>query len=278
MSFIGFTGGVKGWKFMRNINTIFHATKAVFNENMYPQCPDGSHVNIPAIETGVLPPPDSYLDRDNNIPPEDDDQPPPPPPAEIDLIWHQQGASWLYMPDAPNGSGGFDSQSPSLPPSPGLSYRTPRTPSSRHRSVTLSHHSLGNTSLRSRTLMEPDHSASCLTEVSKSQPVFHDTDFGARWEYEIMMSDGTVQHHPVSPSTVSQLMIPITMSDGTIWHRPASPPTVSRAMARHQALESPLAPRSMAIPETEIASYPQEWCDGARSSKYSFIPSYQGWR
>ena len=146
MSFIGFTGGVKGWKFMRNINTIFHTTKAVFDENMYSQCPDGSRVNIPAIETGVLPPPDSYLDRDNNIPPEDGDQPPPPPPAEIDLIWHQQGASWLYMPDAPNGSGGFDSQPPSLPPSPRLSYHTPRTPSSRHRSVTPSHHSSGNTS------------------------------------------------------------------------------------------------------------------------------------
>ena len=100
---------------------------------MYPRCPDGSHVNILAIETGVLPPLDSYLDRDNNIPLEDGDQPPPPPPAEIDLIWHQQGASWLYVPDAPNESGGFDSQPPSLPPSPGLSYCTPRTPSLRHK-------------------------------------------------------------------------------------------------------------------------------------------------
>ena len=95
-------------------------------------------MNIPAIETGVLPPLDSYLDRDNNIPPEDGDQPPQPLPAEIDLIWHQQGASWLYVPDAPNESGGFDSQPPSLPPSPGLSYCTPTTPSLRHRSATLS--------------------------------------------------------------------------------------------------------------------------------------------
>ena len=99
---------------------------------MYPQCPDGSRVNIPAIETSVLPPPDSYLDRDNNIPPEDGDLPPPPLPAEIDLIWHHQGASWPYVPDAPNGSGGFDSKPPSQPPSPGLSYCTPRTPSLRH--------------------------------------------------------------------------------------------------------------------------------------------------
>ena len=53
---------------------------------MYPRCPDESRVNIPAIETSVLPPPDSYLDRDNNIPPEDGDQPLPPPPVEVDPI------------------------------------------------------------------------------------------------------------------------------------------------------------------------------------------------
>ena len=42
-------------------------------------------------------------------------------------------------------------------------------------------------------------------------------------------------------------------------------------------MESPLAPRSTAIPQHEIASYPQEWREGTRSGKYSFIPSYQGW-
>ena len=42
---------------------------------MYPQCPDGSCVNIPAIETGVLLLPDGYLNRDDNIPLEDDDAP-----------------------------------------------------------------------------------------------------------------------------------------------------------------------------------------------------------
>ena len=68
-------------------------------------------------------------------------------------------------------------------------------------------------------------------------------------------------------------------TDGTIaWHRPASPSTVSRVMACRLLMESPLAPRSMAIPRHEIASYPQEWREGARSGKYSFIPSYQGWR
>ena len=40
------------------------------------------------------------------------------------------------MLDAPRGNDGDDSQPPSLPPSLGLSYRTPRTPSLRHRSVT----------------------------------------------------------------------------------------------------------------------------------------------
>ena len=51
----------------------------------------------------------------------------------------------------------------------------------------------------------------------------------------------------------------------------------SRAAARRQALESPLAPQSLAIPQSEIASYPREWHNGARSGKYSYIPSYQGW-
>ena len=223
----------------------------------------------------------------NNIPLEDGDQPPPPPPAEIDPIWHHQDAFWPYVPDAPNGSGGFDSQPPSQPPSPGLSYRTPRTSSLRHRSATpshhssgndtLHHHSSGNTSARSQTLTEPDPSAS-VTEVLRSQPIFTDTGLGLRWEYEVVMADGATQCRPVSPPTASKLMIPITVADGTIWHCPVSPPTVSRVMARCQALESPLAPRSTAIPQHEIASYPQEWHEGARSGRYSFIPSYQGWR
>ena len=106
------------------------------------------------------------------------------------------------MPDALEGSGGFDSQPPSQPPSPGLSYHTPRTPSLRHRSVTPSQHpfrntgsrhtSSGSTSARSRTLTElgiPTYEQ----EVSQTQPkLFHDST-GARWEYEITMGDGTTQ-------------------------------------------------------------------------------------
>ena len=243
-------------------------------------------MNILAIEIGVLPPLDSYLDRDNNIPPENGDQPPPPLPVEIDPILHNQGAYWPYVPYAPDGSGGFDSQPPSQPLSPGLSYCTPRTPSSRHRSVTLSHHSSGNTgschdssgntSTRSRTLTELGVPAS-EQEVSKTQPKFLNDSSGARWEYEIMMADGTTWPRPVSPYTADQLRILITVGDGTVGCRPASPPTVSRVMAHRQLMESSLAPRSMAIPQHEIASYPQEWREGARSGKYSFFPSYQEW-
>ena len=115
-------------------------------------------------------------------------------------------------------------------------------------------------------------------EVSRTQPKFLNDSSGARWEYEITMADGSTWHCSVSPHTADQLWIPITVGDGIVWRHPASPPTVSRAMAHCQLLESPLAPRSMAIPQHEIASYPQEWREGARSGKYSFIPSYQGWR
>ena len=137
-------------------------------------------------------------------------------------------------------------------------------------------------------LTEPIDTPSHLTEISRSQPVFTDYDFGVQWEYEVMMSDGTTQICPVSPPMFNKLMTPITMLDGTTRLRPVSPLTIdrlipphreetSRAAARRQALESPLAPQSSAIPQTEIASYPQEWHDGACSGRYSHIPSYQGW-
>ena len=168
------------------------------------------------------------------------------------------------MPDTYDESGGFDSQPPSQSPSPGLSYRTPRTPSSRHRSVTLSHHSFrdtgsrhtssGSTSARSRTLTEPGIPAS-EQEVSQTQPVLRHDETGARWEYEITMGDGTIWQRSVSPNTHDKLWIPMAGPDGTIArHCPASPSTVSRVMARRQLMESPLAPRSTAIPQHEIAS------------------------
>ena len=36
MMFVSITSSVKGWKFMCNTNTLFHATKAVFDENNFP--------------------------------------------------------------------------------------------------------------------------------------------------------------------------------------------------------------------------------------------------
>ena len=81
-------------------------------------------MNIPAIETGVLPPLDSYLDSDNNIPLEDGDQPLPPLPVETDSIWHH-GHPIPYVPDAPDNDDDGDSQPPITPLSPGLSYCTP---------------------------------------------------------------------------------------------------------------------------------------------------------
>ena len=258
---------------------------------MYPHCPDGSRVNIPAIETGVLPPPDSYLDnRENNIPPEDGDQPPPPPPAEIDSIWRDHGAFWPYVPNAPDGSGGFDSQPPSQPPSPGLSYQAPRTPSLRHRSVTPSHHSSrnsqprstqndpfsGNTRSRSRTLMEEGNSFppvqpwNVYDHYTPCQGVSQPNDYPQ--EYIDGLASGKYKDIPWY-FLWKKGAKPVLNPD---WVDPLA--ESSRAAARREALESPLAPRSTAIPQSEIASYPKEWRDGAHSSKYSYIPSYQGWR
>ena len=287
---------------MQNTNTIFHATKAVFDENMYPRCPDGSRVNIPAIETGVLPPPDSYLDRDNNIPPEDGDQPPPPLPAEIDPIWRDHGAFWPYVPNAPGGSGGFDSQPPSQPPSPGLSYQAP---SSRHRSVTSSHHSsgnsrprsthshpsTGNTGSRSQTLTEEGNpitgrpitpntydfdairrNAIEMTRASYTprRGIHQNDDYPQEWRDGL--ASGKYKDIPWYDQWKRGNSIPVLNPD---WVDPGA--ESSRAAAHCEALESPLAPRSLAIPQGEIASYPREWRDGARSGKYSYIPSYQGW-
>ena len=112
----------------------------------------------------------------------------------------------------------------------------------------------------------------------RTLPRFRSDGASARWEYEVTMGDGTIRHRSVSPDTQNRLWIPVAGDDGTIMeHRPASPSTVSRVMARRQLLESLLAPRSTAIPQQEIASYPREWREGARSGKYSYIPSYQGW-
>ena len=172
-------------------------------------------MNIPAIETGVLPPLDGYLDRDNNIPLEDGDQPPPPPPVETDSIWHH-GHPIPYGVDAPNDG---DHQPPITPPSPGLSYHTSRTPSLRHKSVTPSHHSSGGSRSRSQT----------LTEQMKSPPHMseHADDSGFYCDWIVTMSDSTTQVRPLSPVMAAKLV--------DTYRAPENP----RILAQHQALESP---------------------------------------
>ena len=216
-------------------------------------------MNILAIETGVLPPLDSYLDRDNNIPLEDGNQPPPPLPVETDSIWHHDHPI-PYVPDAPHDGSDDDCQPPSIPLSPGLSYRTPRTPSLRHRSVTPSHHSSGGSCSRSQT----------LTELVKSPPR---DGSGYYWDQIVTMSNGTTRVRPVSPVTFGNL---VRTTTGREPAKVSSIPENPRILAHRQALESPTVPQSSAIPQTEIASYPREWHDGACSSKYSYIPSYMG--
>ena len=122
MTFIDFTDGMKGWKFMRSTNTIFHATQAVFDESTFLHCP-GSQASILAIETRVL-----NIDGDN-IPSEDIDAPQAPPAVEADPIW-LHGGGWPYIPDnVMPGDQLPPGDPPVSPPSPSMSYTT----SSRHR-------------------------------------------------------------------------------------------------------------------------------------------------
>ena len=71
-------------------------------------------------------------------------------------------------------------------------------------------------------------------------------------------------------------MSPVTFSK-LVCTEISSVPENPRILAQCQALESPSVPQSLAIPQTEIASYPREWRDGTASGKYSYIPTYMGW-
>lgn len=94
ITFIGYTNGVKGWRFMRNTNIIFHATKAVFDENTFLHCPGGSCVSIPAIETGVLSINEQNISlEDNNLPPLDNSRVPP---VERDTVWNDAEAHFYF--------------------------------------------------------------------------------------------------------------------------------------------------------------------------------------
>ena len=90
MMFIGFTDGMKGWKFMRSTNAIFHATQAVFDESTFLHCP-GSWASIPAIETGVL-----NIDK-TNIPLEEFEVPQAPPAVMIRFMIVNQSPTILMV-------------------------------------------------------------------------------------------------------------------------------------------------------------------------------------
>ena len=65
MIFLGYTSGMKGFKFMRKPNNvIFHGVTAMFDEHMFPSCPD----NISPGSTHIG---DNYPSTEFNIPPED---------------------------------------------------------------------------------------------------------------------------------------------------------------------------------------------------------------
>ena len=65
MIFLGYTSGTKGFKFMRKPNNvIFHGVTAMFDEHMFPSCPD--HISPGSTHIG-----DNYPGTEFNIPPED---------------------------------------------------------------------------------------------------------------------------------------------------------------------------------------------------------------
>ena len=118
MMFIGFTDGMKGWKFMRSTNAIFHATQALFDESTFLHCP-GSRASILVIETGVL-----NIDK-TNIPSEEFEVPQAPSAVEADPIW-LHGGGYPYIPDniVPGAQLPLVDP-PTTPPSLSIGYMTP---------------------------------------------------------------------------------------------------------------------------------------------------------
>ena len=99
MIFIGYTNGIKGFKFMRKPNNvIFHAVTALFDEFMFPCCPDNKSRGHTRIGC-------EYPSEDN-IPLEDGG-------------WFDGGAYLPYMPNVPAGSvPPAVPQGPIVPPQP----------------------------------------------------------------------------------------------------------------------------------------------------------------
>ena len=65
MTFLGYTSGMKGLKFMRKPNNvIFHGVTAMFYEHMFPSCPDNISPGLTRIGA-------NYPGTEFDIPPED---------------------------------------------------------------------------------------------------------------------------------------------------------------------------------------------------------------
>ena len=89
MTFIGYADGVKGYLFMRKPNNVvFTVTKALFDETMFPNCPDTKHQGFTPV--GDTPDADDHIpsenefdnfDNDDNFLPQNNCQPSYPPPA-----------------------------------------------------------------------------------------------------------------------------------------------------------------------------------------------------
>ena len=107
MTFLGYTDGTKGFKFMRKPNNIiFHAVTALFDEYMFPHCPD----NISPGHTQI----GREYPSEFNIPPEDGG-------------WFDGGAYPPNMPNIPAGNvPPVVLQGPVVPPQPPVVPQAPQ--------------------------------------------------------------------------------------------------------------------------------------------------------
>ena len=88
MTYLGIPDGVKGYLFMRSNTSLFVATQAMFDEEVFPRCPDSDSNRRQHVPVGDEPQRDDDpadpqdLQGPGDMPGDDDDAPPPPaPPA-----------------------------------------------------------------------------------------------------------------------------------------------------------------------------------------------------
>ena len=108
MTFLGYTDGTKGFKFMRKPNNvIFHAVTALFDEFMFPHCPDNKSPGHTRIGR-------EYPTSEDNIPPEDGG-------------WFDGGANPPNLPNNPVANvPPVVPQGPQVPPQPPVVPQAPQ--------------------------------------------------------------------------------------------------------------------------------------------------------